>query len=126
MVNKKKGLIQLAKSFSTVLETKFLTNWKNNITSLCVYLGNSSNLLFFDIMVHLTVHLVDKVQLCGLVHLCWMYLLGRNMKLPKGYVHNHCCSEGCIVECYVAEKRLEFVLNIGLIMLSLDCYLVTW
>lgn len=53
-------------------------------------------------------HLVDQVQLCGLVHLCWMYLLGRNMKLPKGYVYNHCCCEGCIAECYVAKETLEF------------------
>lgn len=27
----------MAKSFSTVLETKFLTNWKNNITSVCLF-----------------------------------------------------------------------------------------
>ena len=65
-------------------------------------------LAFFDIMVHLTVHLVDQVRLCGPVHLCWMYLFERNMKLLKGYIRNHCCPEGCIAECYVAEEALEF------------------
>ena len=74
------------------------------ITCLC----NSSNLHFFDIMVHLTVHLVDQVRVCGPGHLCWMYPFKRNMKLLKGYVHIYCHSEGCIAECYVAEEALEF------------------
>ena len=31
--------------------------------------------LFLDIMVHLAVHLVREIQLCGLVFLRWMYLV---------------------------------------------------
>ena len=44
--------------------------------------------LFFDIMVHLTVHLVRKVQLCGPIYLRWMYHVERFMKILKGYVRN--------------------------------------
>ena len=41
---------------------------------------------FFDIMIHLTVHLVREVQLCGPVYFRWMYPFERFMKVLKGYV----------------------------------------
>ena len=40
----------------------------------------------FDIMLHLTVHLVREVRLCGLVYIKWMYPFERYMKVLKGYV----------------------------------------
>jgi len=43
---------------------------------------------FFDIMVHLIVHLVREIQLCGLVFLRWMYPIERYMKVLKGYTKN--------------------------------------
>ncbi|CAL9005354.1 unnamed protein product, partial [Prunus brigantina] len=43
---------------------------------------------FFDIMVHLVVHLVREVPLCGPVYFRWMYPFERYMKVLKGYVHN--------------------------------------
>ncbi|XP_058195233.1 uncharacterized protein LOC131311699 [Rhododendron vialii] len=63
---------------------------------------------FFDIMVHLTVHLVREVQLCGPVHFRWMYPFERFMKVLKGYIHNHNRPEGCIAERYIAEEAVEF------------------
>ena len=63
---------------------------------------------FFDIMIHLTVHLVHEVRLCGPVHLRWMYPFERFMKTIKGYVRNRNRPEGCIAECYIAEEALEF------------------
>jgi len=39
---------------------------------------------FFDIIVHLVVHLVREVRLCGLVYLRWMYPVERYMKILKG------------------------------------------
>ncbi|XP_042387612.1 uncharacterized protein LOC121979689 [Zingiber officinale] len=41
---------------------------------------------FFDIMLHLTVHLVREVQLCGPVYFRWMYPFERCMKVLKSYV----------------------------------------
>ncbi|KAK9198845.1 hypothetical protein WN944_014031 [Citrus x changshan-huyou] len=41
---------------------------------------------FFDIMIHLIVHLVNKVRLCGPVYLRWMYHFERYMKTLKSYV----------------------------------------
>ncbi|RVW24553.1 hypothetical protein CK203_090862 [Vitis vinifera] len=63
---------------------------------------------FFDIMIHLTVHLVREVRLCGPVYFRWMYPFERFMKVLKGYVRNRNHPEGCIVECYIAEEAIEF------------------
>ncbi|RVW74534.1 hypothetical protein CK203_053767 [Vitis vinifera] len=63
---------------------------------------------FFDIMIHLTVHLVREVRLCGPVYLRWMYPFERFMKVLKSYVRNRNHPEGCIVECYIAEESIEF------------------
>ena len=59
-------------------------------------------------MVHLTVHLVNKVRLCGPIYLPWMYPFERYVKTLKGYVRNHNCPEGCIAKSYTAEEALEF------------------
>ena len=63
---------------------------------------------FFDIMVNLTVHLVEEVRLCAPVYLRWMYPFKRKMKLIKGYVRNRNRPEGCITECYIVKEALEF------------------
>ncbi|CAL2229527.1 unnamed protein product [Prunus armeniaca] len=53
---------------------------------------------FFDIMVHLVVHLVREVLLCGPIYFRWMYPFERYMKVLKGYVQNRTRPEGCIAE----------------------------
>ncbi|XP_060960043.1 uncharacterized protein LOC133030954 [Cannabis sativa] len=63
---------------------------------------------FFDIMIHLTVHLVREVKWCGPVYFRWMYPFERYMKILKGYVRNKTRPEGCIIECYIAEEASEF------------------
>ena len=63
---------------------------------------------FFDIMVHLVVHLVRKVRLCGPVYLRWMYPVERYMKILKGYVKNHYRPEASMIERYIAEESIEF------------------
>ncbi|KAL5560900.1 hypothetical protein UlMin_030647, partial [Ulmus minor] len=63
---------------------------------------------FFDVMVHLIVHLPREIKLCGPVWLMWMYPMERYMKILKGYVRNRSRPEGCIIECYVAEEAVGF------------------
>jgi len=63
---------------------------------------------FFTIMMHLTVHLVREVRLCGPVYLRWMYPFERYMKVLKGYVRNRNRPEGCIAEGYIVEEAVEF------------------
>ncbi|KAA0064274.1 transposase [Cucumis melo var. makuwa] len=63
---------------------------------------------FFTIMVHLTVHLVREVKLCGPIYLRWMYPFERFMKVIKNAVRNRNCLEGCIAEGYILEEAVEF------------------
>ncbi|KAE9604361.1 hypothetical protein Lalb_Chr11g0070811 [Lupinus albus] len=58
---------------------------------------------FFGIMVHLSIHLVREIQLCGPCYMRWMYPFERYMKTLKGYVKNRSRPEGCIVERYIVE-----------------------
>ncbi|KAI5350066.1 hypothetical protein L3X38_002957 [Prunus dulcis] len=63
---------------------------------------------FFDIMVHLVVHLVREVHLCGPIYFRWMYRFEGYMKVLNGYVQNRTRPEGCIAEWYIAEEAVEF------------------
>jgi hypothetical protein len=63
---------------------------------------------FFDVMVHLTVHLTREVKLCGPICFRWMYPFERCMKVIKGHVRNKTFPEGCIAEENIAEETIEF------------------
>ncbi|CAM8999899.1 unnamed protein product [Rhodiola kirilowii] len=66
---------------------------------------------FFDVMVHLTIHLVREIRILGPVHMIWMYSYERYMKILKSYVRNRHRPEGCIVEGYITEEAVEFCTN---------------
>lgn len=59
---------------------------------------------FFDIMVHLMVHLVREIKYCEPVWYRWMYKFERFMRILKGYVRNRNHPEGCIAESYIGEE----------------------
>ncbi|XP_057740133.1 uncharacterized protein LOC130957283 [Arachis stenosperma] len=63
---------------------------------------------FFDIMVHLPIHLANKVRLGGPVQFCWMYPPKRYMCTLKSYVRNRSRPKGSIAEAYLAEECLTF------------------
>ena len=65
-------------------------------------------LAFFDIMIHLIVHLVKEIKCCSPVYLRWMYPVERYMKILKGYTKNLHRLEAFIVERYIAEEAIEF------------------
>ena len=64
---------------------------------------------FFDIMVHLTIHLVEELFLCGPVHVRWMYPYERYFKTLKGFVRNLAKPEGCMAKGYEVEEACGFV-----------------
>ena len=63
---------------------------------------------FSNIMIHLIVHLVREIRLCGPVFLRWMYPVERYMKVLKGYTKNRNRPKASIVERYIAEEAIEF------------------
>ena len=66
---------------------------------------------FFDIMVHLIVHLVYEIKMCGPAFMQSMYPFERFMGILKHYVRNRAHPEGSIVEGYVTEEVVEFCLD---------------
>lgn len=63
---------------------------------------------FFDLMMHLVIHLIDELDVCGLIHAWWMYPIERAMKDLKGYVQNMCRPEGNMVKAYIFYEALGF------------------
>ena len=65
-------------------------------------------LAFFDVMVHLVIHLSYESMLTGLVKSRWMYPFERALGTYKQYVRNKAHPEGSIAEAYVVNESLTF------------------
>ncbi|GJW66943.1 hypothetical protein Tco_0121367 [Tanacetum coccineum] len=63
---------------------------------------------FFDIMIHVAIHLPNEAILGGPIRYRWMFPFERYMKKLKNYVRNKAKPEGSIAEGYVAEEALTF------------------
>jgi len=63
---------------------------------------------FFDIMVHLVIHLPEEAIRGGPVHLRWMYPFERFLGSLKKYVKNRARPEGSIAEAYIVNEALTF------------------
>ena len=63
---------------------------------------------FFDIMVHLCIHVVQELFICGPIHVRWMYPFERYYKTLKGYVRNHAKPEGCMAKGYEVSEACGF------------------
>jgi hypothetical protein len=66
---------------------------------------------FFDIMVHLPIHLVREIKMTGPTFLRSMYPYERYMGTLKGFVRNRSRPEGSIVEGYATEEVVEFYVD---------------
>ena len=56
-----------------VIDPKQLDDLENEVAVVLCQMEMYFPPSFFDIMVHLVVHLVREIRLCGLVFLRWMY-----------------------------------------------------
>ena len=61
---------------------------------------------FFDIMIHLALHLPREAILGGPVQARWMYPFERFMITLKQYVRNKAHPEGSIAEGYIVSEAL--------------------
>lgn len=59
---------------------------------------------FFDIMVHLPIHLAHEAKIAGPVQYQWMYSIERAMYLFKSFICNTAYPEGSIAEGYIANE----------------------
>ena len=86
--------------------SRVLDDLENDVIRLLCQLKMYFPPSFFNIMVHLIVHIVRKIQLCESVFLRWMYQFERYMKILKGYAKYRL--EASIIELYQSEEVIEF------------------
>lgn len=106
------AIVKLCLFFNTickkVIDPSTLGDLQKDITeTLCqfeMYFPPS----FFDIMVHLVLHLVREVQECGPVFLRWMYPFERYMGILKDKAKNRARPEGSIINGILAEEASNF------------------
>ncbi|XP_021862945.1 uncharacterized protein [Spinacia oleracea] len=63
---------------------------------------------FFDVMVHLVIHLATEAKIAGPVCYRWMYPVERYLRTLKAYIRNRAHPEGSIAEGYLADECLTF------------------
>ncbi|XP_076903001.1 uncharacterized protein LOC143557927 [Bidens hawaiensis] len=84
----RKTIISLCHFFnrlcSKVVDVSKLSKLQSDIVLTLCLLKKYFPPSFFDVMIHLMVHLVREVRLCGPVHFRWMYPFERYMKTLKG------------------------------------------
>ncbi|XP_074297146.1 uncharacterized protein LOC141627831 [Silene latifolia] len=66
---------------------------------------------FFDIMVHLVIHLVREIKLCGPVFQRNMWAMEREMGTYKRRMKNRCRPEGSIVEATISCETIQFCVD---------------
>lgn len=71
---------------SKVIDTEELQALKREIIVTLCELKMFFSPSFFDIMVHVTIHLVKETQYCRLAYIRLMYPTDHYMKILKGYV----------------------------------------
>jgi hypothetical protein len=93
---------------SKKLNRDVLERLKEDIPVILCDLEKNFPPAFFDVMVHLAVHLPEEAILRGPVQYGWMYPIERRLLTLKRYVRNKARPEGSIAEAYVAEESLLF------------------
>ncbi|KAJ9561926.1 hypothetical protein OSB04_007086 [Centaurea solstitialis] len=93
---------------SKVLRPQDLIGLENMIAKTLCDLERIFPPSFFDVMVHLSVHLASEAKIAGPVHYRWMYPIERYLSTLKSYVRNKSKPEGSIAEGYLAEECLSF------------------
>ena len=83
--------------YSKVLQPAQLLQLGSDITVTLCKLEQIFSPSFFDVMIHLVVHLANETRLAGPIQYYWMYLIERFLKKLKDYVGNKACPEGSIV-----------------------------
>lgn len=94
-----------------VIETRNLDELEHEVAIILCQLYMIFHPSFFDIMLHLIVHLVRDNRVYGPIYLQWIYLIQWYTNIFKGYTKNHDSPEASIVELYIIEEAIEFCTN---------------
>ncbi|GJS93983.1 hypothetical protein Tco_0800951 [Tanacetum coccineum] len=107
-----KPIIELCLFFKQICSTTLMGDdmlkAQSKVVNILCNLELIYPLAFFDIMIHLVIHLPLEALEGGPIRPRWMFPFERFMKKLKGYVRNKAKPEGSIAEGYVAEEALTF------------------
>jgi len=98
----------LKKLCARTLKVDVLKQMKTDIVVILCKLEQIFPPAFFDIMVHLALHLPREAELGGPVQYRWMYPIERTLGKYKRYVRNRARPEGSIAEGYLVDECLTF------------------
>jgi len=65
--------------------------------------------VFFNVMTHLVLDVVEKMVICGPVHSRWMYLIEQTMGTFKKYVCNCARPKASMALGYMLDETLGFI-----------------
>lgn len=68
------------------IKTSSIESAKNNAFEVVCLIKKYFPSSMLPIQVHLLVHVVEEVEIAGIVHCRWMFFLERFMKMLKGFV----------------------------------------
>jgi hypothetical protein len=93
---------------SITLKRDVLAEMRKEIPIILVKLEKIFPPAFFDVMVHLAVHVPDEALWRGPMQYGWVYPIERRVYTLKRYVTNRVRPKGSIAEAYIADECLTF------------------
>ena len=91
-----------------VIDVSTLEQLQRDIAETLVRLEMHFPLTYFDISLHLLIHLVDQIRALGPMYLHQMFPFKRLIKVFRSYVRNRFRPEGGMVEGWSTEQAIEF------------------
>ena len=85
-----------------------IPRWRQEIVEIFCMFEKELPMSFMDLQVHLLIHLVDEVELVGVVSCHWMFFLERYMKKLKGFVRRKEKPEGSMAEGYISYESFYY------------------
>jgi hypothetical protein len=83
--------------------------WKKEIAEIVCVFENEIPTSFMDLQVHLLIHLVNEIELVGVISMRWIFFFERYMKNLKRYVRQKAHLEGCMDEGYALNEEIFFL-----------------
>ena len=85
-------------------------NGRRKLQKLYVYLREKDlPTSFMDLQVHLLIHLVNDIELVGVISMRWMFFFERYMETIKRYVQQKAHPESCMAEGHVLNESFFFI-----------------
>jgi hypothetical protein len=85
-----------------------ITQWCQEISEIVCMFEKELPPSFMDLQVYLLIHLVDEVELVGVVSCRWMCFLERDMKKLKGFIRQREKPKGSMEEGYISYESFYY------------------